>query len=188
MLYSHEQLYVHICMQKYNDAIKTSGHSSLEKYTFYFTERVVCERELETEQNCNILTPPQLFWLSQPFFTVLLGCLTGGQLLLGHGSHSSIFCPTDLNFLSPGLYNNLTRTYFLRASQFAFNLTPRQSRSPLISWYLRPDAPVIYTCAFLLLTAWPGRRSICNIKAEIDRMQPNIKCKLWADKDGKFIT
>ena len=30
---------------------------------------------------------------------------------------------------------------------------------PLIPWYLRPDAPVIYTGAFLLLTAWPG--SIC---------------------------
>ena len=27
-------------------------------------------------------------------------------------------------------------------------------------WYLRPDAPVIYTGAFLLLTAWPG--PICN--------------------------
>ena len=45
---------------------------------------------------------------------------------------------------------------------FALNSTSRQSRSPLISWYLRPDAPVIYTGAFLLLTAWPGRRSICN--------------------------
>ena len=45
---------------------------------------------------------------------------------------------------------------------FAFNSTPRQSRSPLISWYLWLDAPVIYTGAFLLLTAWPGRRSICN--------------------------
>ena len=39
---------------------------------------------------------------------------------------------------------------------FTFNSTPRQSRSPLISWYLLPDAPVIYTGAFLLLTAWPG--------------------------------
>ena len=45
---------------------------------------------------------------------------------------------------------------------FALNSTPRQSRSPLISWYIRPDAPVIYTGAFLLLTAWPGQRSICN--------------------------
>ena len=34
--------------------------------------------ELETEQNCNILTPPQLFWLQQHFFPVLLGCSTGG--------------------------------------------------------------------------------------------------------------
>ena len=96
-------------------------------------------------------------------FLVLLGCSTGGlgaQPLLGHGSHSSIFSPTDLNFLSLGLYNNLTSTYFLRASQFALNSTPRQSRSPLISWYLRPDAPVIYTGAFLFLTAWPG--SISN--------------------------
>ena len=57
----------------------------------------------------------------------------GDQPLLGHGSHSSIFSPTKLNFLSPGLYNNLTSTYFLRASQFALNSTPRQSRSPLIS-------------------------------------------------------
>ena len=32
-------------------------HSSLEKYTSYIIERVVYERELETEQNCNILNP-----------------------------------------------------------------------------------------------------------------------------------
>ena len=32
----------------------------LEKYTFHFIERVVCERESETEQNCNILTPTLL--------------------------------------------------------------------------------------------------------------------------------
>ena len=78
----------------------------------------------------NILTP-QLFWLSQPFFPVLLGCSTGGQgaqPLLGHGSHSSIFSPTDLDFLSLGLYNNLIHTYFSRASQFALNSTLWQSR------------------------------------------------------------
>ena len=34
-----------------------SGHRPLEKYTSHFIERVVCESELETEQNCNILTP-----------------------------------------------------------------------------------------------------------------------------------
>ena len=32
---------------------------------------------------------------------------------------------------------------------------------PLIPWYLWPDAPVVYTSAFLLLTGWSG--SICNM-------------------------
>ena len=101
--------------------------------------------------------------LSFPFSWAAQPGAWGIQPLLGHGSHSSIFSLTDLNFLSPGSYNNLSPTYFLRASQMALSSTPRQSRSPLISWYLRPDAPVIYADAFLLLTAWPG--SICNTHA-----------------------
>ena len=44
-----------------NDTIIDERHSSLEKYTSHFIERVMCESELETEQNCNILTPP-LYW------------------------------------------------------------------------------------------------------------------------------
>ena len=157
MLYSHEQLYIHIYMQKHNDAI-TSRHSSLEKYTSHFIERVVCERELETEQKLQYIDP-QLFWLPQPFFPVLLGCSTGGlwsQPLLGHGSHSSIFSPTHLNFLSPGLYNN----NFSCEHHNSHSIQPLDSQG--CSWYLQPDAPVIYTGAFLLLTAWPDRRSICN--------------------------
>ena len=48
-------------MQNHNDdTIKTSRRSSLEKYTSHFIERVVYERELETEQSCNILTPTLL--------------------------------------------------------------------------------------------------------------------------------
>ena len=42
LLYSHEQLYIHIyiCMQNHNDdTIKTSRHSSLEKYTSHFIWR-----------------------------------------------------------------------------------------------------------------------------------------------------
>ena len=54
-------------MQKHNnDTITTSGDSSLEKYTLIrkLVTKGLCVRgELETEQNCNILTPPQLFWL-----------------------------------------------------------------------------------------------------------------------------
>ena len=127
--------YTYACRNIFN-TITTSGHSSLEKYTSHFIwkgSKGLCVRgSWRPNKDCNILTP-QLFWQSQPFFPVLLGCSTGGlgaQPLLGHGSHSSIFSPTDLNFLSPRLYNNLTYTYFLRASQFALNSTPRQSRSP----------------------------------------------------------
>ena len=64
---------------------------------------------------------------TQPLFPVILGCSTGilgAQPLLRHVSHSSIFSPTDMNFLSPGLYNNLTSTYSLRASQFRSQFNP----------------------------------------------------------------
>ena len=66
------------------------------------------------------------------------------------GSHSSILFPTDLNFLSPGLYNHFMPTQF------------KPSSVKVIPWHTRPDSPVIYKGAFLLLAAWPGRRSICN--------------------------
>ena len=151
-------------MQKHTEHNKDERTQFFRKiYLSLYWKDCVWEVSWKLNKDCNILTP-QLFWLSQPFFAVLLGCLTGGlgaQPLLGHGSHSSIFSPTDLNFLSPRLYNNLTLTDFLRASQFALNSTLRQSR--LSPWYLRPDAPVMYTGVFFLLTAWPGRRSICNI-------------------------
>ena len=36
---------------------KTSGRSSLEKYTSHFIERVVCDRELETKQRLQHINP-----------------------------------------------------------------------------------------------------------------------------------
>ena len=47
-------------MQNTTTHNKDERQSLLEKYTSHFIERVVCERELETEQNCNILTPTLL--------------------------------------------------------------------------------------------------------------------------------
>ena len=64
-LYSHEHYtYTYTC-RNISNKIKTSGHRSLEKYTSHFIERVrkgyegyhYVRGELETEQNCNILTP-----------------------------------------------------------------------------------------------------------------------------------
>ena len=77
--------------------IKTSGHSSLEKYTPHFIERVVCERELETEQNCNILTPTLLAIIA--FLSCSPGLLNRGPrgpASLGIGFLYHIFSPTRL--------------------------------------------------------------------------------------------
>ena len=56
----------------------------------------MCERELETEQNCNILTPTLMSITA--FLSRSPGLLNQGpgcQASLGHGPHSSIFSPTD---------------------------------------------------------------------------------------------
>ena len=128
MRIQHNYTYTYACRNIFN-TIKTSGHSSLEKYTSHFIERIVFERELETEKTAKYW--PQLLWPKQRFFPVLLGCSTAG--LASTGSHSSIIFPTDLNFLSPGLYNNLTSTYFLRASK-SHSIQPLNSQvRPLIS-------------------------------------------------------
>ena len=65
VLYSHEQLYMHICMQKHIQLNKDKRTQFFRKYASHFIERVrkgyegyYCVRgELETEQNSNILTP-----------------------------------------------------------------------------------------------------------------------------------
>ena len=67
--------------------MKTSDTVLIKNIPFTLFERFVCERELESEQNCNILTPQPL--RTQPCVVlVLLDCSTGG---LG-----GIFSPTGL--------------------------------------------------------------------------------------------
>ena len=91
VLYTHMQMHA-----EHNDTIKTN-ESLLEKYTSHFIERGVCERELESEQNCNILT------LTLLAITVFLSRSPGllnwgpeGPASLGAGFLYCIFCPTDL--------------------------------------------------------------------------------------------
>ena len=74
-LYSHMQQYIYMCIQNHNDdTIKTSDTVLRKIYlSLYLKEfekgysRFYCERELETEQNCNILTPT-LMAISVVFF------------------------------------------------------------------------------------------------------------------------
>ena len=161
-------------MQNHNDdTIKTSGHNSLEKYTSHFIWKgseglrkvLLCERWFGDWTKRQNIDPPTLLAI-----TAFLS-RSPGLLNRGPGSPTSagtlVLIPASCLQLS---WTSCRRGYIIiwlpptscKRHNFALNSTPRQSRSPLISWYLRPDAPVIYTGAFLLLTAWPGRRSICN--------------------------
>ena len=119
-------------------------------------------------------------------FSWLLNRGPGGPASLGHVPRSSIFSPTAtaqsgawrptllgagfplphlksnwLNFLCTELYDNLTPT--LLPASVTNRTHSIRPPSRLYSDIPRPDAPVIYTGAFPILTARPGRRSIYNI-------------------------
>ena len=82
------------CMQNHNDdTIKTSDTVLRKIYLSLYLKRVVCERELETEQNCNILNPI-LMAISGCVFLVLQGCSTGGP-----GAQRSDGCWLSLLYL-----------------------------------------------------------------------------------------
>ena len=120
-------------MHKHIQHNKDERHSSLEKYTSHFIERVVCERELEAEQNCNILTPTLMAITA--FLSCSPGLLNWGPrrpASLGHDPHSSIFTPTDLNFLSPGLYNNLTPTLLPASVTISHSIQPLDSQGHIL--------------------------------------------------------
>ena len=56
VVYSHIYTSTYTC-RIHIDAVNKTSEDFFKKYTSHFIVRVVCERELETEQNCNILTP-----------------------------------------------------------------------------------------------------------------------------------
>ena len=148
----------------------------------------MCERELETEQNCNILTPTLLAITAFLFCSPgLLNRGPGGSASLGHVPQSSIFSqlvwspnwligslrtPSAgfwlslphlvsnwLNFLSTELYNSSRPASSCGRHSCTHSTHPR---SKLYSAIPRQDAPVIYTGAFPILTARPGRWSVYN--------------------------
>ena len=66
---------MHIHLHAEHNTIKTRDTVLKKNISLTLFERVVCERELATEQNCNILTPHS--YGHQRFFPVLLGWSTG---------------------------------------------------------------------------------------------------------------
>ena len=149
------------CRNIFN-TIKTSGDGSLEKYTSHFIERIVCEKWVGDKTDLQHIDP-QLVWLSQPFFPVLLLCSTGGlgaqplcwELVITARS-GTLTSSSELqlpDFLSHPGYIIVLRP---------LNSTRRQLRYPLIS-------STGCTCYLLRcishLTVWPGRRSIYNTQS-----------------------
>ena len=141
MLYNHEQLYIHICMQKHIQHNKDERQSSLEKYTSHFIWKgskgllkvLLCERELETEQNCNILTPTLMAITAFLFRSPgLLNQGPRGPASLGYVPHSNIFFPTHLNFRSPGLYNNLTHTLLPASVTISHSIQPLYNQGHIL--------------------------------------------------------
>ena len=138
-------------MQNHNDdTIKTSGHSSLEKYTSHFIERVVCERELETEQNCNILTPTLLattaFLSRSPR---LLNWGPVGPASLGTGFLYRILSPTRLiPNCSIGGLRAPPAGYWLSQSHLASNLSDPQMITSGAWWLPLLGAGFLYRILF----------------------------------------
>ena len=110
---------------------------------------------------------PQLFWLLQLFFLVLLGCLTGGPEGRKPSVWSWFSCwhlicktltPTNWTSCRTGLYHCLPSTCFLWASHLHPTQPVYSQGYPLIS-------STGCTChlhrSISYLTAQPGRRSIC---------------------------
>ena len=151
-----------------NDTIETSDTVFWKNIPLTLFERVVCERELETEQNCNILT------LTLFAITAFLS-RSPGLLNRGPGAHSAGCWLSLTHLVTNGsghqtnwlpvfteLYNSSTTT-FLWASQIAL-IQPihGQGYNILIDWMHL----FFYIGAFPILTPQPGRRSIYNTSKE----------------------
>ena len=123
----------------------------------------MCERELETEQNCHILTPTLLAITA--FLSHSPGLLNREPTLLGAGFLYRILSPTGLvskltDFLSSPSYIIVQRLLLLVGVTIAL-IQPIHGQG-YNSDIPRPNAHVIFIGAFPILTVRPSRRSIYN--------------------------
>ena len=140
--------------------MKMSGHSSLEKYTSPFSRLLGCSTggleaqplwnmvlnpasslQLTAAQSGVLRAPSAGCWFSLQHLisnsseALNSNCSIGGPegpSLLGAGSHYSILSPTHLNFLSPGLYNNLTSTLLPASVTISHSIQPLDSQGYIL--------------------------------------------------------
>ena len=138
----------------------------------------MCKSELETEQNCSILTQTLM---------AIIAFLSGSPGLLNRGPggplfwmlafstascHQRVWSPNWLNFLCLS-YIIVQRPLLLVGVTIALIHN--------IHYIPRPDAPVIYIGAFPFLTAWPGRRSIYNTITpwRLPSLYLSVRCHIY---------
>ena len=145
LLYSHDQLYKHICMQKQRRHSKDERHSPLEKYTYYFIWKgskgllkVLLWEEVGKRTELQYIDPHS--YGHNCFFLILLGCSTGGlgaqslwdMFLIPASSLQLVWTPTDWTSCAPS-YIIVRRppSSCGRHKSHSFNL----STVKVISWY-----------------------------------------------------
>ena len=90
-------IFTYTCRIHIDAIIKTSEDFFKKKYPSHFIVRFACERELETEQNCNILTPTLMVISVVSFlFSRAAQPEARGSSLLGAGFLYRILSPTGL--------------------------------------------------------------------------------------------
>ena len=155
-----------ICMHNHNDdTIKMSDTVLRKIYPLTLFERVVWEGVGDRTELQHI--DPHSYG-HQCFFPVLLGCSTGGLgaqplwvLVFSTASYLQlVWSPTD--WISCALSYIIVQRPPSSCGRHNFALIQPVHGQGYNLDISRPDAPVIYTGAFPILTAQPGRRSIYN--------------------------
>ena len=151
----------------------------------------MCERELETEQNCNILTPTPMAITAS--LSRSPGLLNRGPTLLGAGFLYRILSPTRLisnwlNFLCIELCNSSTPTFFLWTSQIAL-IQPVYGQGYILiflDWMHLLFTRVHFL--FWQLSRVGGQYTTITaqnnaIRTNYDKMKQNSKCRLCGDRN-----
>ena len=170
MLYSHnyDQLYKHIYMHaEHNDTMKTSDTVLRKIYLSLYLKGCVWEGVGDWTELQHI-DPHSIAHNRVPFpFSWAAQLEAWGPTLLGAGFLYRILSPTGLvskltDFLCSPSYIIVQRLLLLVGVTIAL-IQPIHGQG-YNSYIPRPDALVIYTGAFPILTARPGRRPVYNIK------------------------
>ena len=147
-------------------------HSLLEKYTSHFIWKVAWERELETKQNCNILTSTLMAISVSFLLSRVVQPEAWGPSLLGAGFLYRILSPTDL---VSRLVSKLTD--FLSSPSYIIVQSPTQS----LEWHIWTSSSG-NNCLFRCISLWlyRGILTLSLIVSQVRPRQWNMQLpRLW---------